>query len=56
MGCGASTPKVKQDYGGTTSAASHRAARTKPGDQVRRRRLWAGLQLVQASAGPTQSL
>lgn len=30
MGCGASTPKTK-DYG-TTTAASHKAARTKPGD------------------------
>jgi len=38
MGCGGSKPRTKEDYGytttgGTTSAASHRAARTKPGDQ-----------------------
>lgn len=32
MGCGSSTPKTT-DYGNTTTAASHRAARTKPGDE-----------------------
>lgn len=33
MGCGGSKPATKKDYASTTSAASHRAARTKPGDQ-----------------------
>lgn len=34
MGCGGSkATSTKKDHGGTTSAASHRAARTKPGDQ-----------------------